>query len=259
MSRRGLFWALLALSPLGAEEEAPNPARGTYTTTAAVTDPGAVDLELGYARIRSREGSRLEGMPTQLFLGLVEGLDLRVYWTGPNRFTSAEGETRSAVAEPWIGGQWRFLSQDRFGVEVALGGFHKVPHAEAKEGIASGHAEDQLLLALSRSSGPWLVDLNLIQNWVTRGEGPGRVRVPSASLCVTRLLGKGWNFSLDLYVLGGSELAQVNSSLLGALNWRVRPDLVLDFGVDAGLNQATPHSTLFVGLAWSVGRLWGGQ
>lgn len=249
----------LLLAPLAAEEEAPNPARGAYTTTAAVTDPGAVDFELGYARVHSRDGSRLEGMPTQLFLGLVEGLDLRAFWTGPNRFTPAEGEVRSGIAEPWVGAQWRFLTQEKGGVDLALGAFHKLPHAQPKDGIASGQADDQLLLIASRTSGPWLVDLNLIQNWISRSDGSGRVAVPSASLCVTRLLGKGLNFSLDLYTLGGTELAPVNVSLLGALNWRVRPNLVLDFGVDCGLNEATPQSTVFVGLAWSVGRLWGGR
>ncbi|MGA2080621.1 MAG: transporter [Holophaga sp.] len=244
--------------PLCAEEPpAPKPARELFTTSAPVTDPGVLLLNTGIQESDFKDGSQVRHFPTQVDLGLSPWVDLRASWFGPTTVKDPDGTTRSGPADPWFGGQLQALRQERAGLDLGLAYWHKVPRASVEKGIGTGKSDDTLLLAASRTDGPWELDLNAGANWLGQPDATARVRQKVLSLAVTRALGGGWNVSLDAFALGSAaDQARTVTSIL-AVTRDVTPGLTLDLGVEAGLTAQAERLGLDAGLVWRIGRFWG--
>jgi len=236
-------------------QEAPSPCRPLFTTSAALTDIGAVDLQFGAQRGSHWNGAQITAFPTEIDLGLTSWFDFRAAWSGHNRLRDNEGNCSDGFGDPQIGGQVFFAPQDKLGVDLGLAYWHKIPRASVVKGIGSGKVDDSGVLVLSRTDGCWEWDLNVGANWLGRSEG-SRVRQAVGSICVTYLAAPGWNITLDTYAVGKTELGPNTVSSILAVSRRVSPSLVLDVAVEAGLNQAATKLTLNAGLVWRVGRIW---
>lgn len=239
-----------------APDPAPKACRPLFTTSAGLTDPGIVELELGAQRISNRDGSEDRFVPTQLNFGINSWFDLRVGWSGPALRKDSQGEQKVGGSDPVFGGQVLFLSQARSGVDLGLAHWHKLPRASVAKGIGTGRHDDTLLVTASRTLGRWALDLNAGANWIGRRSGEGRVRQAVISLAVTYAATSAWNLTLDTYALAATELGPQALSSVLAVRRDLTPDLCVDCGVEVGHTQGAPRLSLNAGLVWRLGRLF---
>lgn len=249
---------LLAGTALAAQEAlVPTPARELATASAAITEPGVLNLNLEIRQGFGPDQEQTRRFPAQLALGVLPWLDLRVAWSGPTTLKDAGGASVSGPGDPLVGGQVQVLAQDRAGLDLGLAYWHKLPRASAAKGIGSGRDDDSLVLSASHVDGPWQVDLNAGANWLGDPEKGGRVRQPVASMAVTRALAPGWSASLEAAVQAGTRLGPRSASGLLAVSRSVNPNLTLDLGLEAGLTRGAERLAVHAGLAWRIARLWG--
>jgi hypothetical protein len=251
---------LLIGTALAAQEAptcAPKPARELATTSAGVTETGVLNLNLGVQSGYGWDGSEARRFPSQLALGVLPWLDLRVAWSGPNALKDADGNLQSGPGDPLVGGQVQALFQDKAGLDLGLAYWHKLPRASVLKGIGTGKADDTLVLAASRTTGPWEFDLNAGANWLGRTEGDGRVRQGIASLAVTHALAPGWCASLEASAQAATELGPRSATSILAVSRDLTPDLTADLGVEAGLTRSAQRMAIHAGIVWRVGKLWG--
>ncbi len=234
----------------------PKACRPLFSTSAGLTDPGIVELEMGVQRISNRDGSEDRFVPTQLNFGINSWFDLRLGWSGPALRKDSQGERKSGGSDPVIGGQALFLSQARHGVDLGLAHWHKLPRASVAKGIGTGRHDDTLLVTASRTQGRWLLDLNAGANWIGRCSGEGRIRQAALSLAVTYAVTPRWNVTLDTYALAATELGPHAISSVLAVRRDLTSDLCVDLGVEAGHTQGAPRLSLNAGLAWRLGRIF---
>lgn len=263
MKYHGLGLALSAclLPPsLGAQEvPAPKACRPLFTTSAAPTDPGVLELEFGGQKIYNRDGSADRLFPTQFNLGVTPWLDLRAGWGGPILREDSQGDVVKGGTDPVLGGQVLFLRQDRAGFDLGLAFWHKEARASVAKGIGTGKNDDTVLATFSRTQGRLLVDVNAGANFLGRPAGDGRVRQGALSLALTYALAPGWNLTFDTYALAATELNKRATSSILAVSHECSPSLCLDLGVEAGYNAGAPKYSLNAGLVWRIGRLWAGK
>ena len=233
------------------------PPRASFTTHAAVLAPGELNLEGGVQAVRFRDGATSRDIPTQLLLGLLPRLEFHVFWTGWCRQTSPEAETRAGATDPWLGLQAQFLDQASRGVDLALGYWHRFPRTSPEGGIGDGCHEDQVFLALSRRQGPFLLDVNLLQNLLPASEGQDRLRQGGVSACLTWSPHANLHLSAEVYALEGTRRGPRVVSNLWSVAYAWNERLTLDAGIDLGLSREAPRHTVFLGLSWSFGRVFG--
>lgn len=234
----------------------PRPARPLFSTSAAVAEPGVLELELGVQKIVYRDGCEDRNLPAQFNLGINRWFDLRLGWSGPAFRKDDEGRVRSGGGDPVIGGQVQLLRQAEAGLDLGLAHWHKLPRASVLKHIGTGKHDDTLLVTASEGWGRWALDMNVGANWIGRCEAPGRVRQGAASLAVTYAAAPGWSVTLDCYALAGTELGNRTISSVLAVTRELSPELAVDLGVEVGHSTGAPRYALNAGLVWRVGRLW---
>jgi len=109
-------------APAADDAGGPRPCRELFTTAAAVTDTGVLQLNAGAQDARDRDGGEARRFPSQLALGAVSWFDLRVAWSGPTTLKDPEGNRRSGGGDPLFGGQAQALRQDRAGLDLGVEG-----------------------------------------------------------------------------------------------------------------------------------------
>lgn len=251
----GICWvAFTGWAQAQAELGEGRPGRAAWSTSSTITGEGVVDLETGIHRTENRDRSSVDFGLTVLYLGLSPRFDLRLAWNGPQRITDPEGRSQHGLSDPLLGFQFLLAQQDRVGMDLALAYFHKVPTASTAKGMGTGAHDDSVFLILTRKEGPWVFDLNLMQNWIGRAGGVGRIPQPAVGVCATRRLSERWHCTADTYALGASELGPRVISTNWSLTFEAGAALALDFGVDVGLTQSSQKWTAYAGFAYSFGK-----
>ena len=248
--------APLAMAQHVGEGWAPKACRPLFSTSAGLTEPGALELEFGAQKIYNRDRAEDALFPTQINLGISRWIDLRVGWGGPILRKDSQGEVRAGNSDPVIGGQALFLSQGHSGLDLGLAYWHKVPRASAARGIGTGKHDDTLVLTASRTMGRWIVDVNAGANWIGNPQIGGRVRQAAGSFSITCAVARGWNSTLDTYALAATVLNRRAVSSILAMSRDIGPNLCVDLGIEAGLTHGAPRSSLNAGLVWRMGRIW---
>ncbi len=251
--RRALL--LLAATALAAQEPGVitvNPNRPSFANPATTTQPGVAELEFGLQQSLPGDGSRTDTQPTLLKLGLTDHFELRLSWNGVQRDRDPDGNTVSGGTDPSLGFTWRFLDQGTFGADVALSATRTWPRASVTKGIGTGTADEQAAFLVSKDFGDLHADLNVLETWAGQAGG-GHARQPAAALAFGYKLRGPWSLGAELYAIGASAAGPRTVSTLWNVACQVSSRLVLDAGVDRGLNHDAPRWNRFVGLTWGVG------
>ncbi|MGA2079492.1 MAG: transporter [Holophaga sp.] len=239
-----------ALAQDGAPE-APQAARELGTVAAGAMEPGELQLNLGVQQAYARDGSSAGRVPTELDLGAWPRLTLRIQWSGLQRLRNEDGVVTGS-GDPSFGALLQPVSQDQAGVDLALSWWHKMPWADAEKGLGSGQPDDTVVLAASRVSGPWEVDLNAGANWIGRQEGQGRAAQALGAAAVTLACGAGWHVSGEVLALAGTELGSRDLNSMVVVSRDLNHNLTVDVGVEAGLTRAAQRMALDAGLVWRI-------
>jgi hypothetical protein len=250
---------LLACSFALRAEDAPievNPNRPTFANPALTTQSGVAELEWGLQRSAFREGGSSFGTPTLLKLGLVKDLELRLSAPTYLRLAPVDGPSAVGSGDFNMAVQWCYLHDGLFGTDQAIQVAHTFPTAPSVNGLGNGAPIDTLTLLFSRDAGPYHVDVNLLESWIgsPAETGGGRTRQAAGTVSITRNLNEAWSITGEVYALQATPSNERIVSNLWAVAYKVSKRLVLDAGIDVGLNHGAPRYTVFTGLTVGLAR-----
>lgn len=254
--RRGFaFGAVLLITlsgagPLAAQTPAPEPVpalstdRPGFNAPATVVGAGVVQLELGWALHRDRDGSSASDGPEPLLrVGLGHRLELQV--------ASAGFEAGCAIDCRWlpgdmaIGTRWALPGQP-FGASLAVTGSLALPTGHGD--VTSHHVEPSAVLHLDRDLGAGVgVSYNLVATR-TYDVGPGAAYRVGHGLSFSRGVGP-WS----PYVAIARRATRVDDGVpwlmqLGTA-YLITDDLQVDVTIDRGLTGVEPRWGVAAGLA----------
>lgn len=255
-----LPWSLFLVLSLTVRAEDPpievNPNRPTFANPALTTQPGLAELEWGLQRSTFRDDGPSFGTPSLLKLGLAKDLELRLSSPGYLRLAPAGDPPVSGLGDLNLGVQWCYLHDGLFGMDQAIQVAHTFPTASPSQGLGNGAPIDILTLLFSRDVGPYHIDVNLLESWISLAPdlGGGRAAQAAGTVSITRNLSDEWSITGELYALEATPVNPRVASSLWAIAYKVSRRLVLDAGVDVGLTNGAPRCTVFTGLTVGPGR-----
>lgn len=249
--------ALLALAvPVGLGAEEPiqvNPNRPTFATPASTTQIGVAELEYGLQDTLPRDGGSVAFTPFLLKLGLTKRFELRIGGGGLLREAPSGALAATGFGDVTVGGQVTYLRDGPAGIDQAVQVTVKIPTASSSEGLGTGHADETLMVILSRDAGAYHADVNVLVTWL--GQGGDRTETqPAATLSVSRTLNAQWSMTGEVYWIGAAAGTDALVSNLWCVGYKVSSRLVLDAGVDVGLSHAAQRISFFAGLTYGLGR-----
>jgi hypothetical protein len=257
-----VVFLLRASTPAWAEEPCTRtavlsvPSRPTVTNATDTTHCGVVELEYGLERQWPGGGANRDDLSGGLRLGLTHNLDL--HWSSSAFLHVMDGSgDRTGFGDSWLGLKYRFLKQTR--ERPSLGVFYtaKVPLAGAALGLGSGQLDHAISFLASKDVRRLHFDFNVIELLAGRTAASGIDRntgfVLASWLTVTRRLG------VVLEPYGYTALNQGNPAFTAVMlgfNYKVRPRLYLDAGLDVGVTAAAPRKRVFVGITYAIGNVY---
>lgn len=218
-------------------------------THAGTVAPGFAEVETGFERDRSADGTTLGSVPTVLKLGMTRRTQLSVQLP-----VLGGTDLRSGLGDMAVGVKWRIFEDDPVLQDIAL-----LPQVKLSSGGArgSGTTDVSLLLINSRTIGPVGVDVNA---GVTRRSGDGSQSPRSATMWAVAagipVRGAlGW--ALESYGYpgtGGAAGAAPTVAILTGPTLVPRPELELDVGVIIPVVGSPPRG-IYAGFVTNVGKL----
>jgi len=263
-----LLTAVLGLFPLvaGAQQNSSHespcglttisiPSRPTVASATDTTECGVIEAEYGFERQWPVSGGDRDDLTGGLRFGITPRLDL--HWASSDYLSLYEnGSTHEGFGDSWLGLKYRIAGQNR--VRPALGLFYqaKIPSASERAGLGWGQVDHSLAVLLSKDIHPLHFDFNVIPTLVGREQG-GYDHSVGLALATWMPLNRKWNLVVEPY--GYTAVNQSSpgyASLMGGVNYQIRPQFFLDAGADAGLTNAAPHRRLYAGATYALGNLY---
>lgn len=247
------FFAALPSAQAENQEAAATPYRPTVSNPAELSEPGWLELELGWQRIKGGSDSRRDSLPVTAKLafsedwGVLVGSELGVRRTdsGNNLFTGM-GDTMLLLKHR-LGGDSE--KDGAWGIEAGV----KSP--TAKDTLGSGKSDYLVNLIYSVDRLGNRLDLNLNGTRIgASGDGEGRTQYGWAA-SLSRALDEQWTIFGE--VSGAYRRATPSTSqFMAGASYNVSKRVVVDAGMARGLTSAAQDWTAFAGVTVLTAQLW---
>ena len=249
---RWIMFVAYAVATL-AHADAPNvvPYRPTVSTPAALSEPGYLDLELGWQRISGGSLARYDSTPYTLKLAFTPDWGVRIGGDGLARAVDVNGSRLSGFADTAVVLKRRFAvdGSSAFGLE---GG---VKLASGKRELGSGSTDYALNGIYSADLAAYHTDLNVSATRLGSVDpGQGRTQVLWAG-ALSHALDEHWGIVGEFSGTRRSGTAST-AQFLAAVSYNVGPRMVLDAGASRGLNSAASDWSLFAGVTILLGKVF---
>ena len=221
------------------------PYRPSVSTPAQLSAPGWLELEAGGMRTTGPDaGASRATLPYTLKLAFTPDWGIRVGGDAWVRQVDGAGQHESGAGDTSVVLKRRFAASDATAWGLELG----EKFASAGSTLGSGHADTTVNGIFSSDFAPaWHTDLNVNETRVGVPSGQSRAWQTGWAAAVSRTLTDTWGavgeFS-GTHQAGTANTAQ----FLVAASWSASPGAVFDFGAAHGLNDATPHVSVFAGV-----------
>lgn len=233
-------------------DPAVTPYRPSVSTPAALSTPGVVEFEAGGLQARGPGDERRTSVPATVKLAFTP--DWGVFVTG-----EALVHDRVAGASASGGGDTTLVLKHRIGIDdarafgVELG--TTFPTASSAVGGAGAQAWDVNAIYSADFAHAWHTDLNLNETRQDAAGGAPTTWQTGWAAALSRSLNDDWGVVGEFSGTHASH-AEPTAQFLVAGSFNASRAAVLDFGIAAGLNRATPHAQVFVGGTFRLGRLF---
>lgn len=248
----GLFIALPAAQAED-KEPAATPYRPTVSNPAELSEPGWLELELGWQRIRGGSDIQRDSQPLTAKLAFTDGWGILVGTeTGvrrtdlDNNFFTGMGDT-TLLLKHRIGGESE--KNGAWGIEAG----YKEP--TAKDTIGSGKKDYLVNMIYSVDRLGNRLDLNINGTHIGAiNEGEGRTQYGWAA-ALSRGLDDNWTVFGELS--GAYRRATpVTSQFMAGASYNISKRVVVDAGMARGLSSAAQDWSGFAGITVLTARLW---
>lgn len=236
-----------------AEEEITSiPNRPGVANPAEVTQKGVLEIEYGWERaFRSSEFKTRAAAVGLIRFGLTEDFELHL---GMENYLSQlspdHGGRRSGVGDTSPGFKYRFVEEEGIWPTLSFAYDVKVPTASRRKGLGSGRVDHNLTFLASKEKLLGLDwDFNYVLGWIGKEGKKSFDDSHLLALAFFRPLFGPLGISGEIY--GGPRVNRQTPGFAStdwAFIYTVTPRVVLDAGVDIGLNSAARDITYFAGI-----------
>jgi hypothetical protein len=231
-----------------------NPNRPTISDPADITQYGVAEVEYGINRTWDR-GATHSTVAEGLYK-LAVLCDLEIRWT-QDAFVRQAIPGQAAVhgmGDNWVGAQWRVYHQSPRVPTISLRYEVKVPGASERLGLGSGQVDHAFTFMASKDIKTTHFDFNAGYHLSGREDKTGNDQNSEIALAFSHSIHGPWAITGELYGDTKQNAATPGFvSNLWGITYTVRPRLVLDAGLDAGVTSGAPHKTIFAGVTYSLG------
>jgi hypothetical protein len=224
------------------------PYRPSVSTPAQLSAPGYLELEAGGMRTTGpgSDSSRVT-LPYTLKLAFTPDWGIRVggdAWVHQVDAQSGAGDTSVVLKR-------RFAVSDATAWGLELG--EKFATAGSTRG--SGHADTTINAIFSSDFAPaWHTDINVNRTRLGGPSGTSTQWQTGWAAAVSRTVTDAWGVVGEFS--GTHQGAADSAQFLVAASWSASPAAVFDFGAAHGLNDATPHLSVFAGVTVRLAKLF---
>lgn len=248
----GLFISLPAAQAED-KEPAATPYRPTVSNPAELSEPGWLELELGWQRIRGGSDIQRDSQPLTAKLAFSEDWGVLVSTEAGVRRTDLDDISYTGVGDTTL------LLKHRIGGESEKSGAWGVEagykEPTAKDTIGSGKKDYLVNLIYSVDGFGNRLDLNLNGTHIGAiNEGEGRTQYGWAA-ALSRGLDDYWTVFGELSGTYRRATPAFTQFLAGA-SYNVSKRVVVDAGAARGLSSVSQDWTAFVGITVLTARLW---
>ena len=232
------------------------PSRPTVTSATDTTQCGVVELEYGLERQWPGGGANRDDLSGGLRLGLTHNLDL--HWSSSDFLHLMDGVgNRTGFGDTWLGLRYRFLGQTKRRPSLGLFYQAKIPSASAVLGLGSGQVDHSISFLASKDLHRFHFDFNLIELLAGRLAASGFDHDTGFALATWLPLSRRLSVVVEPY--GYTSLnpsGPAFASAMAGFNYKVRPRLYLDSGLDVGATSGAPRKRVFVGITYAIANLY---
>jgi hypothetical protein len=255
-----VFLVSVALCALDARADAPDdggpavvPYRPSVSTPAQLSAPGYLELEAGGLRTTGPDtGASRATLPYTLKLAFTPDWGIRVGGDAWVRQVDGPGDAHRGGGDTAVVLKRRFAVNDATAWGLELG----QKFATAGSTLGSGHPDTTVNAIFSSDFAPaWHTDVNLNETRLGVPTGQSHDWQTGWAAAFSRTLTDAWGAVGEL---SGTRQAATPSTaqLLFAASYNASPAAVFDFGFAHGLNDATPHVSVFAGVTLRLARLF---
>ena len=239
------------------QESSIKPKRPTVSRPAEFLGPGLLQIEYGYdGNFRAKD------------LRADQAAALTVSFAASDRFqfefdldtvASQTDQTlvrQTAVGDARLGIQTNILPDTTKHPSLAFAYFVKLPTGDAAKGLSTGRADHQILVLTSKKVRGTDIDFNVAFLINGRQDQTGFVTGGQFALGFSHDLKRGFGLQGELF--GESKDSDQPQGLftIGALTYKVNPQLSFDVGVRVGLNRDAPRIGFVAGATFGVVNLY---
>ena len=250
-----LFFILSCISvpaALGADEITATPNRPGVANPADVTQKGVLEIEYGWDRaFRSHAFKTLTDATGLIRFGLTGDFELHL---GMVNYVSQLSDNpegrRSGVGDTSPGFKYRLTEESGVWPTLSFAYDIKVPTASKRKGLGSGRVDHNLTFLASKEKLLGLDwDFNYVLGWIGKEGKKSFDDSHLLALDFSRPLFGPVGISGEIY--GSPQVNRKTPGIIStdwALTYTVTPRVILDAGVDIGLNSAARDITYFAGV-----------
>jgi hypothetical protein len=256
-----LVTAAAAAPPEAAADEGADsmrvlPCRPTISCSADIVPPGTLEVEIGYAVRRVSPNGFRHLQPFLAKLTILPWLQVQLGTNG-YLFTSGDAsQSRRYVDDVTLALKTLFVEQTSAVPALAASAALSVPSPYRNNNFPFAYDASFWAYA-SKDFGPLHVDLNGGLN-IWEFDLSERSLQPFVSLAETLALPLDFGAMLEGYWFdAGGPIAPCDAGLLVAASYATSPRVLFDAGVDWSFVPATRMYTLFAGVTFIPGTLWG--
>jgi hypothetical protein len=232
------------------------PCRPTISCSADIVPPGALEIELGYAARHVRPDGFFHIQPILAKLTILKWLQVQL---GTNGYVLTSGDVSRSLRyldDVSVGLKLHFLDQSALAPSLAASAALNIPTPYRNDSFPFAYDASFWVYA-SKDYGPLHVDLNGGLN-IWQFDIRERSLQPFVSLAAAIALPLRLGAMAEGYWFDdGGPIALRDAGLLTAASYAPSPRVLFDAGVDWSFVPATRTVTLFTGVTFIPGRLWG--
>jgi cobalt/nickel transport protein len=223
--------------------------RPLTTDDAYTVEKGTFQLEAGFDATRQDNHDREYYPSLTLTYGLLEQLDLAL-GSGYLFFDPKEGKRENGFGDTELKLKYRPVDEKGWIPSLAVSGILKIPTASDSKGLGSGQTDFGINAIATKKFGErWLFHLNLGYTFI--GED-GVDNEMNYSLGAQFIFTDKWAFVGEvgrINNLNGRHGDDPFSGLFGTY-YSINENLILDAGVEIGMNKAAPDFRATAGFTW---------
>lgn len=234
------------------------PARPTVSNPAEFQRPGVLQLELGYdSNFRSKGNFDVQqDAPLALRFAISRHFLFELDTDTPYSLVDPMGRRNTGTGDTQLGIQAVMQHEKRSSPGVAFAYYIKLPTADRRKGLGTGHVDHSLIALVSKKVGKTTIDFNAIYLIAGRTSGKGNASSGQAAIAASRNLTK--KFGVQGEISGSSRNDMQAGAMfgLGVVTYQINRRAVFDSGLRFGLTPGAPRIGVVAGITVGVADLY---